>query len=176
MYLKSIFSSRIFCRVLSGWTTSFTCGVLCRELTTGNVQFGFFWNGCWFTKKVCVVENVSLFLFLLTSVVNRHNFGTIQMVERYWDCVVNQQTSHAKNIERHTADTIASWPNSKQCVIVHTSDLIMIIRQSIYIISIITREMGKLKTYSPTYCIMDNRDNMLNVTHTLDKMYLTDVL
>ena len=54
-----------------------------------------------------------------------------------------------KNIERHTADTIVSWPNPKQWVIVHTSDLMMLIRQSIYIISIITIEMGKLKTYSP---------------------------
>ena len=58
-----------------------------------------------------------------------------------------------KNIERHTADTIVSWPNPKQWVIVHTSDLMMIIRQSIYILS---TEMGKLKTYSPTYFIMDN--------------------
>ena len=30
-----------------------------------------------------------------------------------------------KNIERHTADTIVSWPNPKQWVIVHTSDLMM---------------------------------------------------
>ena len=30
----------------------------------------------------------------------------------------------------------------------------MIIRQSIYILSIITKEMGKLKTHSPTYCIL----------------------
>ena len=76
-----------------------------------------------------------------------------------------------KNIERHTADTIVSWPNPKQWVIAHTSDLMMIIRQSIYIFSIITREMGKLKTYSPTYCIMDNGENMLNFTHTPDKIY-----
>ena len=54
-----------------------------------------------------------------------------------------------KNTERHTAHTIVSWPNPKQWVIVHTSDLMMIIRQSIYILSIITREMGKLKTHSP---------------------------
>ena len=39
-----------------------------------------------------------------------------------------------KNIERHTADTIVSWPNPKQWIIVHTSDLIMVIRQS-YIFS-----------------------------------------
>ena len=60
-----------------------------------------------------------------------------------------------KNRERHTAHTIVSWPNPKLLVIVHTSDLMMIIRQSIYIyiyiLSIITREMGKLKAHSPTY-------------------------
>ena len=37
-----------------------------------------------------------------------------------------------KNMERHMAHTIVSWPNSEQWVIVHTSDLMMIIRQSIY--------------------------------------------
>ena len=71
-----------------------------------------------------------------------------------------------KNIERHTADTIVSWPNPKKWVIVHTSDLMMIIRQSIYILSIVTSEMGKLKTYNPTYCIMDNGENVLNLTHS----------
>ena len=34
-----------------------------------------------------------------------------------------------KNIGRHTAHTIVSWPNPKQWIIVHTSDLIMMIRQ-----------------------------------------------
>ena len=87
---------------------------------------------------------------------------------------ISRQTCH-KNIERHTADTIVSLPNSKQWIIVHTSELIMIIRQSVYIISIITREMGKLETYSPIYCIMDNGENMLNLTHTLDKIYLTGI-
>ena len=38
-----------------------------------------------------------------------------------------------KNIEKHTAHTIVSWPNPKQWVIVHTSDLMMMIRQSINI-------------------------------------------
>ena len=36
-----------------------------------------------------------------------------------------------KNIERHTAHTILSWPNPKQWRIVHTSNLMMIIRQSL---------------------------------------------
>ena len=81
-----------------------------------------------------------------------------------------------KNIERYTADIIVSWPNPEQWVIVHTSDLMMIIRQSIYILSIITGEISKLKTYSPIYYIMDNGENMLNLTHTLDKIYPTGIL
>ena len=84
--------------------------------------------------------------------------------------------SSRKNIEKHTVDTIVSWPNPKQWVIVHTSDLMMIMRQSIYILSIITAEMGKLKTYSPMYCAIDNGENILNLTHTLDKIYLTGIL
>ena len=88
-------------------------------------------------------------------------------------CVVNISYKH---IERHTAHTIVSWPNPEQWVMVHTSDFMMIIRQSIYIPSIITRGMGKLKTHSLTYCIMDNWENMLNLTHTLDKIYLTNIL
>ena len=66
-----------------------------------------------------------------------------------------------KNIERHIAHTIVSRPNPKQWVIVHTSDLIMIIRQSMYILSIFTKEKGKLVTHSPTYCIMDNSENII---------------
>ena len=85
-----------------------------------------------------------------------------------------------KNIERHTAHTIVSWLNLNKWVTVHTSDLMMIIRQSIYIRSIMARGDGKLKTHSPTYCIMDgimdNWDNMLDLTHTLDKIYMTGIL
>ena len=44
-----------------------------------------------------------------------------------------------------------------------------------YILSTITTELGKLKTYSPIYWIMDNYENMLNLTHTLDKIYLADI-
>ena len=49
-------------------------------------------------------------------------------------------------------------------------------KTNIYILSSITREMGKLKTYSPTYCIMDNGEKMLNLTHRLDKIYMTGIL
>ena len=74
-----------------------------------------------------------------------------------------------KNTERHTAHTIVSWPNLKQWVI------IPILSTPHKIISIVTREMGKLKTHSPTYCIMDNWKNMLYLTHTLDKIYLAGI-
>ena len=37
-----------------------------------------------------------------------------------------------KNIERRIAHILVSWPNPKQWIIVHISDLIMIIRQSLY--------------------------------------------
>ena len=35
---------------------------------------------------------------------------------------------HYKNIVRHTAHTIVSWPNPKQWLMIHTSGLMMIIR------------------------------------------------
>ena len=106
-------------------------------------------------------------------VVALHSYHILKWI---WKSIIFFKCPSDENIERHTAVTIASWPNPKQWVIVHTSDMMMIIRQSIYILSIITREMGKLKTYSPTYCIMDNGENMLNLTHTLDKIYLTGIL
>ena len=54
-----------------------------------------------------------------------------------------------KNTKRHTANTIVSWPDPKQWVIVHTFDLMMIISQSIYIISIITRKWVSWKHTAP---------------------------
>ena len=84
--------------------------------------------------------------------------------------------SFDKDTVRHTAHTIVSLPHPKQWVIVHTSDLMIIIRQSIYILSIITREVGKLKTHSPTYCVMDNWYDMPYPNQTLDKIYLTGIL
>ena len=80
-----------------------------------------------------------------------------------------------KNIERYIAHTIVSLPKPKRWVIVRTSVLMMIIRQSICILSIIATEMGKLKTRSPAYCIIDNWQNMLYLTQILDKIYLRGI-
>ena len=116
----------------------------------------------------------------LETDMSRHRVAIMQVrgVHSDFSHIFNAyKRGYHKNIERQTADTIVSWPNPKQWVIIFTSDLMMIIiRQSIYILSIITRESGKLKTYSPTYSKMDNGENMLNLTHTLDKIYLTGIL
>ena len=50
-----------------------------------------------------------------------------------------------KNTKRHTAQTIVSWPNPKQWF----DDLMMIIRQSTYILSIITRKWVNWKHTAP---------------------------
>ena len=55
--------------------------------------------------------------------------------------------------------------------IVHTSDLMVITRQGIYILSSITWEVGELKTHSPTYCTMDNWENMLYLNHTRQNIF-----
>ena len=52
-----------------------------------------------------------------------------------------------KNIGRHTAHTIYSWPNLKQWQIDLISDLMMIIRQNTRILTSIIREMGKVNTH-----------------------------
>ena len=148
----------------------------------------------WLTKLSCIDYICEIVLIHLQSLCN---WGS-----SYWK---STESLH-KNIERHTAHTIVSWPNTKQWVIVHTYDLMMIIKQSIYIyifsqspqgkwtnwkhtaphivhtshlmmiikqsiyIYIFSqspqREMDKLKTHNPTYCKMDDWENMLNLTHS----------
>ena len=68
----------------------------------------------------------------------------------------------------HTAHTIVSWPNHKQWHISHSSDLIMIIRSSIRILTIIIKEMGKLSTQSPIYCMTGNWEIWLHLRCTLE--------
>ena len=55
---------------------------------------------------------------------------------RIWlNCVPNGSLANIclnKDRERHTAHTIVSWPNPKQWIKVHTSDLMMIIRPSVH--------------------------------------------
>ena len=55
-----------------------------------------------------------------------------------------------KNTERYTAHTSVSWPNLKQWVIIHTSHLMMIIRQSIYVYIFSQSSKGKLVNWKHT--------------------------
>ena len=78
-----------------------------------------------------------------------------------------------KNIESHTLHTNVSWPNPKQCLMIYTSDLMMIIRKSKNIVTTIKTEMCKLKTHNPIYCIKDNWDYGLDLRHTFNRTYST---
>ena len=79
--------------------------------------------------------------------------------------------NHCNNIKRHTVHAIAAWPNPSSYFRFDDDYK----TKYINILSIIKKEMGKLKTHSPTYRIMDNWENMLNLTHTLDKLYRTGI-
>ena len=128
--------------------------------------------GWWKWSLICYISLQNILFIEMPWV----HISLLMLHENIWFNYQMRYGHHMhKNIEQHTADTIVSWPNPKQWVIVHTSDLMMI-SQSIYILSNITREKGKLKTYSPPYCIMETGENMLNLTHTLAKIYLTGIL
>ena len=57
-----------------------------------------------------------------------------------------------KNKNTKYSAPIVSWPNPKQWVNVHTSDLMMIIRQSIYILSIIIAYMSEIIVCRVCFC------------------------
>ena len=78
-----------------------------------------------------------------------------------------QPTIH-KNKERHTADTIVSFDETISFDDDNKAKYIYIFSQS--------SQEKLLKTNSPTYFVMDNGDNMLNLTRTLDKIYLIGIL
>ena len=85
---------------------------------------------------------------------------------------VRCSTRSNKNIERHIAHTNVSRTNLQQWKIGHTSDLMMTIRQSICIHTIIIRDMSKLNTHISIYFMKDNWEIWHNLRHTLDWMYL----
>ena len=113
-------------------------------------------NITWFFKLIFVIE-----LHLTSAFPVKFGLGwtyrtslnavTVVVQVMLWCCqAILTVAKTYKNIERHTAHTIVSWPSPKQWIIVHTSDLMMIIRQlKVYTFSVIIREMGKLKTHSP---------------------------
>ena len=64
------------------------------------------------------------------------------------------QTHAYKNTAKPIAYTIVQWLNPRQWLpFIYISDLMIISRCHIHILTIITQEMGKLKTDSLIYCI-----------------------
>ena len=96
-------------------------------------------------------------------------------------CVQNQQSRFIglfvhtlwdhKNIERHAAYTIVSWPNPKQWVIVHTSDLIMITRQSMYIFPC-SKMAGKKQLWGSQNILVICFLNYFGVYHLIKLNYI----
>ena len=68
-------------------------------------------------------------------------------------CFVYNFRLDRKNIAKHTAHTIVSWPDPKHCLMIHISELMLLIRWSANILTIIKREIVKLKNLSPLGCV-----------------------
>ena len=108
-------------------------------------------------QRASNTENVSMSWYLCgTAIYPCYTSGGIVVVTH-------------KNTERHTADSIVSWPN-QHWQMLHTYDLITITWWNTRILSIITREMGKLNTLSPIYCMKYSWENWLNLKHIINRM------
>ena len=81
------------------------------------------------------------------AIIDLKHFRVVYITKAY----TLMHTHTYKNIDRHTAYTIVSWPNPKQGIIVHTSDLMMIIRQRIYKLPGQTIELAKVLGVSPVF-------------------------
>ena len=90
--------------------------------------------------------------------------------------VMNLQLTCCDNIiARNKAHAIVSWPNPKQWLMVHIADLMMIIKWSTNILTIIVKEMCKRKTFCPIYCIKIRKNGrILKPTH--ERLYLSSIL
>ena len=78
-----------------------------------------------------------------------------------------------KNIVKYTWHALASWPNTKQWLMTKTSDLMMTIK---HILTIITIDLGKLKTQNLIHWTKNNWGDWLNLRYALDSIYLTIIL
>ena len=78
---------------------------------------------------------------------------------------------HKHCLATHTEHTTVLSPNPEPWLMIYDSGVMMIIRWNINILTIITREMGKLKTHGPIYCMKDNWEKLLNLRPKLDRIY-----
>ena len=104
------------------WHIRHACVFMCIKIMAFRTSARRSW---WYTFKPYTLVT-RLFKHLLTAKCNT-------LFRFMWnDCVAKCIN---KNIEIHTAHTIVWWPNPKQWIIVHTSDLMVLIRQSAYFVS-----------------------------------------
>ena len=119
----------------------------CSELTwTSNGRYIFYCRSVWYlylnniNQILKIVNDISAIYKQKVStgsryLVLKHSVG---WATHYFFSVMPQL--NCKNIEKHTAHTIIPLPNPKQWQIGDTSDLMMIIRSSISILTITIRE------------------------------------
>ena len=115
--------------------------------------------------------NKIAFIYIYICIIYNNKWYSIALSQ--WKVMyVKPNKTSLKNIERHTAHNNVSWPIPEWWQTSHTSDMMVIIRQTKCILTIIIREMGHLNIHSPIYCMKDNSENR----HTLDRIYPTSVL
>ena len=87
----------------------------------------------------------------------------------------NQSISHIlMNIARHTAHTIVSWPIPKHLLMIHISNLMVMMEWITSISTIIKRQVSwSWKHTQSIYRIKYNWDNSLKLRHALDRIHLT---
>ena len=112
-------------------------------------------------------SNIIYFLWLSIKI----NAGASTFIEQLLAHARAQTQSHfnifgkkrpllyIKYILKYTMHTTVSWSDPKQWLIHHISGLMIIMKWGTTILAIVRRELGPLKTNSPTYYIKDNEDN-----------------
>ena len=90
-------------------------------IVNSNLCWTFFQTNINKTSKVCITAH--LWWESTCNLVDspgKQSFSNAENVSMSW--------RHYKNIVRHTAHAIVSWPNPKQWLMIHTSGLMMMIR------------------------------------------------
>ena len=94
----------------------------------------------WYFVLMYWLQNLTHHIHSILNCTNLNDHMWIWYYDTYlWNFISVSTTISNKNIERHTAHTIVSRPNPKQWQMGHTSDLIMIMRYSTRILTIIIR-------------------------------------
>ena len=83
---------------------------------------------------------------------------------------------HRKSIAKHVVYTIFHDPTIHSGLVINISDLMMTIKWSSDMLTIIKKETAKLKTHYLKYCIKGTLENKCNLWHTFDRIYMTTLI